>query len=79
MLSSIMRMQKRGYNEVMLLSKENPIFDPSREVSETNPKLMPLTDCESNNYKMHKAFQQIYIKWEVDDSSEANQKYSILT
>ena len=61
----------------MLLSKENQIFGPSREVSETNPKLMPLTDCESINNEMHKAFQQIYIKREVDDSSEAIQKYLI--
>ena len=63
----------------MLLSKENQIFGPSREVSKTNPKLMPLTDCESINNELHKAFQQIYIKWEVDDSSEAIQKYLILT
>ena len=72
-------MQKRGYNEDMLLSKENQIFGPSREVSKTNPKLMPLTDCESINNELHKAFQQLYIKWEVDDSSEAIQKYLILT
>ena len=72
-------MKKRGYNEDMLLSKENQIFGPSREVSKTNPKLMPLTDCESINNELHKAFQQLYIKWEVDDSSEAIQKYLILT
>ena len=35
---------KRGYNEVILLNKDNPNYEPSREESDENPKLVPITD-----------------------------------
>ena len=36
---------------------------------------MPITDCQSFNNEFQKAFQQIYMKQEVDDSSEAIQEF----
>ena len=34
---------KRGYNEVILLNKTNPNFDPTIEENDRNPQVMPIT------------------------------------
>ena len=66
---------KRGYNEVILLNKSNPNFDPTQEENDGNPRLMPITDRQGINDEFHQAFQKIYSKQEVDDSSEAIQDF----
>merc|ERR1711872_1147534 len=66
---------KRGYNEVILLNKSNPNFDPTKEENDGNPRLMPITDRQGINDEFHQAFQKIYSKQEVDDSSEAIQEF----
>ena len=58
---------KKGYNEVILLNKANPNFDPTEAESDRNPRLMPNTDRQSINDE----FQKIYSKQDVEDSSEA--------
>ena len=40
---------KRGYNEVILLNKPNPNFDPTKEENDGNPRLMPITDRQGIN------------------------------
>ena len=66
---------KRGYNEVILLNKTNPQFNPNLEESEANPKLIPITDREGISQEFHQAFTQIYKKQDVDDSEEAIQAF----
>ena len=36
---------------------------------------MPIMDCQSINDEFHQAFQKIYSKQEVEDSSEAIQEF----
>ena len=66
---------KRGYNEVILLNKTNPNFDPAIEENDRNTRLMPITDRQGINDEFHQAFQKIYSKQEVDDSPEAIQDF----
>ena len=66
---------KRGYNEVILLNKTNPHFNPNLEESAENPKLVPVTDREGISQEFHQAFTQIYKKQEVDDNAEAIQAF----
>ena len=66
---------KRGYNEVILLNKNNPHFNPNLEESAENPKLVPVTDREGISQEFHQAFTQIYKKQEVDDNAEAIQEF----
>mgnify|MGYP003336044648 CR=1 FL=1 len=66
---------KQGYNEVILLNKGNPIYDPTKAESNENPGLMPITDRIGINDEFHQAFQKIYSKQEVEDSSEAIQDF----
>merc|ERR1711872_1075772 len=66
---------KRGYNEVILLNKSNPNFDPTQEENDGNPRLMPITERQGINDEFHQAFQKIYSRQEVDDSSEAIQDF----
>ena len=66
---------KKGYNEVILLNKANPNFDPTMAESNENPRLMPITDRQGINDEFHQAFQKIYSKQDVEDSSEAIQEF----
>ena len=62
---------KKGYNEVILLSKDNPNYDPTKAESNENTWLVPITDRQGINDEFHQAFQKIYSKQDVEDSSEA--------
>ena len=66
---------KKGYNEVILLNKDNPNYDPTKAESNENPRLVPITDRQGINDEFHQAFQKIYSKQEVEDSSEAIQEF----
>ena len=57
------------------MNKNNPNYDPSKEESEENPRLVPITDCQSINDEFHKAFQKIYSKQEVEDNSKTKQEF----
>ena len=60
---------------IMKLKKNNPIYDPSKEESEENPRLLSLTDRQSINDEFRKTFQKIYSKLEVEDNSGAIQEF----
>ena len=62
-------------NVVILLTKDSPNYNPSREERKENPRLVPITICQSIDDEFHKAFQKIYNKQEVEDSSEAVQEF----
>ena len=62
---------KKGYNEVIIFNKANPNFDPTMANSNENQQLMPITDRQGINDEFHIAFQKIYSKQDVEDSSEA--------
>ena len=47
---------KWGYNEVILLNKSNPEYNPNLEKSATNSKLIPITDREGISQGVHQAF-----------------------
>ena len=61
---------KRGYNEVILLNKSNPDYNPNLEESAMNPKLIPVTDREGISEEFHQAFIQIYKQQKVEDNAE---------
>ena len=46
---------KRGYNEVILLNKANPEFNPNLEENAANPKLIPITDREGISQEFHQS------------------------
>ena len=62
---------KKGYNEVILLNKVHPNYDPTKAVSDENTRLVPITDRQGINDEFHQAFQNIYSKQEVNDNSES--------
>ena len=66
---------KKGYNEVILLNRSNPNFDPTMAESNENSRLMPITDRQGINDEFHQAFQKIHSKQDVEDSSEAMQEF----
>ena len=66
---------KKGYNEVIPLNKDNPNYDPTKAESKENSWLIPITDRQGINNEFHQAFQKIYSKQDVEDSSEAIQKF----
>merc|ERR1712198_590053 len=67
---------KRGYNEVMLIKKENTDFNPSLPESQDNLKHVEVKDRQGINDEFHRAFQKIYARQEnVDDSPEAIQDF----
>ena len=67
---------KRGYNEVMLIKKENTDFNPNLPESQDNLKHVEIKDRQGINDEFHRAFQKIYAKQEnVDDSTEAIQDF----
>ena len=47
---------KKGYNEVILLNKTNPNFDPTKAKSNENSWLTPMTDRQGFNDEFHQAF-----------------------
>ena len=49
--------------------------DPTMGESNENPRLMPITDRQGINDEFHQAFQKIYSKQDVEDSSEAVQEF----
>ena len=49
---------KRGYNEVILLNKINPNFDPTTEENDKNPRLMPIKDRQGIPPSFPKDLQQ---------------------
>ena len=65
---------KRGYNEVILLNKSNPEYNPNLEENSANPKLIPITDREGISQEFHQAFTQIYKEQNVEDNNEAIQE-----
>ena len=46
---------KRGYNEVILLNKTNPEYNPNLEENAANPKLIPITDREGISQEFHQS------------------------
>ena len=66
---------KKGYNEVIFLNKDNPNYDPAKAESNEHSRLVPITDRQGINDEFHQAFQKIYNKQDVEDSSEAIQKF----
>ena len=42
---------KKGYNEVILLNKDNPNYDPTKAESDGNTRLVPITDRQGMLYK----------------------------
>ena len=44
---------KKGYNEVILLNKDNPDYDPTKAESNKNSRLTPITDRQGINDKFH--------------------------
>ena len=59
------------YIEVILLNNSNPNFDPSMAESNENPRSVPITDRQDINDEFHQAFQKVYSKQNVEDSSKA--------
>ena len=49
---------KRGYNEVMLVKKENTNYNPNLQESQENAKHIEVKDRQGNNDEFHKAFQK---------------------
>ena len=47
---------KGGYKKVIVLNKDNPNYDPTKEESAKSPKLKPITDRHSIDDEFHKAF-----------------------
>ena len=62
---------KKDYNEVILLNKVNPNYDPTKAENDGNTRLVQITDIQGINDEFHQAFQKIYSKQDVEDSSEA--------
>ena len=63
---------KKGYNEVVLLNKDNPKFDPIKAESKENSRLVPITDRQGINDEFHQAFQKIYCKQDVEEKHLAH-------
>ena len=63
---------KKGYNEVILLNKVNPNYDPNKAESEENSRLMPITGHQGINDEFHQAFQKIYNKQDVRGNSRVS-------
>ena len=59
----------------MLIKKENPDYNPDLPESYENARFIEIKDCRGINDEFHKAFQKIYAKQVVDDSSEAIQDF----
>ena len=62
----------------MLIMKENIDYNPNLPESDENVRYTEVTDCQGINEEFHKAFQKIYAKQNVDDSSEAIQDFRIV-
>ena len=59
---------ERGYNEVMLVKKENTNYSLNLPENQENAKHIEVKDRQGNNDEFHKAFQKIFAKQEyVDD------------
>ena len=41
---SFLNLVKKGYNEVILLNKDNPNYDPTKVESDGNTRLVPIMD-----------------------------------
>ena len=50
---------KQGHNGVILVKKENPKYDPTKEENNTNPQLMSVTDRQRVNEEFHMASLKI--------------------
>ena len=50
---------KNTNNDAILLNEENPNLHPSREISDTNPISMSITDRERINNEFQNAIQKI--------------------
>ena len=70
LLDNLLRVGK-----TILLNKGNPNYDPTKAESEENSRLVPITDRQGINDEFHQAFQKIYNKQDVEDSSEAIQEF----
>ena len=66
---------KRGYNEVILIKKENSEYNPNLPESNENTRYIVVKYHQGINDGFHKAFQKIYAKQDVDDSSEGIQDF----
>ena len=60
---------------VILIKKENPNYSPDRQESKTNARYIEITDHQGINEEFHKAFQKLFNKQDVDDSSETIQEF----
>ena len=59
----------------MLIKKEKSEYNPNLPESNENARYIEIKDHQGINNKFHKAFQKIYSKQDVDDSSEAIQDF----
>ena len=59
----------------MLIKRENTNYDPNLPERDENTRYTKVTDRQGINEEFHKAFQKIYAKQDVDDSSEAIQDF----
>ena len=59
----------------MLIKKENIDYNPNLPENDENTRYTEVTDHQGINDEFHKAFQKIYAKQNVDDSSEAIQNF----
>ena len=50
----------KGYNEVILVNKDNPDYYLTKVESKENCRLMPITEYQGINNVFHEAFQKIY-------------------
>ena len=55
-------------------NKDNPNYDPTKAESRENSWLKPITDRQGINNEFYQAFQKIYRKQGVEDSSEEIQE-----
>ena len=59
----------------MLTKKKNSEYNPYLPEINENTRYIKIKDCQWINDEFHKAFQKIYAKQDVDDSSEAIQDF----
>ena len=57
------------------MNKVNPYYDPTEAETDGNTRLVPITDRQGINDEFRQAFQKIYNKQDVEDSSEAIQEF----
>jgi len=60
---------KRGCNKAMLIKKENSDYNPDLPETDEDARYSKIKNRQGINDEFHKAFQKIYAKQDVDESS----------